>query len=271
MNSYEERQEARRARLEARAENAAGLSSQHFQKARGAVAGIPPGQPILVGHHSEARHRRDLARHDANMRRAIEADKKADDLAARAAAVGKGGISSDDPDAIPKLTAQLEQIEAAQAMMKAANKALRKGDDDALRALGMTPEQIEDLKRPDFAGRTGFPNYALTNNNANARRIRQRIKTLEAQAQQPQQPDTQQPQQPDTQGDGWTLRENIEENRIQFLFDGKPDPETRQTLKGHGFRWAPSQGAWQRHLNNAGRFAADEVSKRLGSNEATEH
>jgi phage shock protein A len=29
MNSYEERQEARRARLEARAENAAGLSSQH--------------------------------------------------------------------------------------------------------------------------------------------------------------------------------------------------------------------------------------------------
>ena len=30
--------------------------------------------------------------------------------------------------------------------------------------------------------------------------------------------------------------------RIQLLFPGKPDEQTRRTLKSHGFRWSPSQG-----------------------------
>ena len=58
------------------------------------------GQPILVGHHSERRHRRDLDRIHRNLERAMEAEKTAKELAYRAAAVGTGGISSDDPDAI---------------------------------------------------------------------------------------------------------------------------------------------------------------------------
>jgi hypothetical protein len=52
------------------------------------------------------------------------------------------------------------------------------------------------------------------------------------------------------------LVENFEENRIQIVFDGKPSAEVRAELKGNGFRWAPSQSAWQRQLNNAGRYAA---------------
>jgi len=39
---------------------------------------IPMGQPILVGHHSEGRHRRDLKRIDSGMRKAIEESEKAD-------------------------------------------------------------------------------------------------------------------------------------------------------------------------------------------------
>jgi len=41
---------------------------------------------------------------------------------------------------------------------------------------------------------------------------------------------------------------NVEANRLQILFPGKPDEKIRSELKGRGFRWAPSEGAWQRHL-----------------------
>lgn len=47
--------------------------------------------------------------------------------------------------------------------------------------------------------------------------------------------------------------------RIQLVYPGKPDESTRDKLKVNGFRWAPSEGAWQRQLNNAGRAAAERV------------
>lgn len=74
---YEERQKARRERLEEGAERAEQESARRFQGARDSVAGIPPGQPILVGHHSEGRHGAALRRHDQNMRKGVEAGKKA--------------------------------------------------------------------------------------------------------------------------------------------------------------------------------------------------
>ncbi len=57
--------------------------------------------------------------------------------------------------------------------------------------------------------------------------------------------------------------ENPDAARIQLFF---PDKRTRQRatfLKSEGFRWAPSEGAWQRHLNNAGRYAAQCVLSKL--------
>jgi hypothetical protein len=47
--------------------------------------------------------------------------------------------------------------------------------------------------------------------------------------------------------------------RIQLVYPGKPDEATRDKLKANGFRWAPSERAWQRQLNNAGRYAAERV------------
>ena len=44
---------------------------------------------------------------------------------------------------------------------------------------------------------------------------------------------------------------------MQLIFEEKPDADQRQELKSNGFKWAPSQGAWQRQLNqNAIRAAA---------------
>lgn len=56
---------------------------------------------------------------------------------------------------------------------------------------------------------------------------------------------------------GGEAKINEAENRLQLLFDEKPPEDQRRALKSEGFKWAPSQGAWQRQLNqNAIRAAA---------------
>ncbi len=58
--------------------------------------------------------------------------------------------------------------------------------------------------------------------------------------------------------------------RIQLFFEGKPEPEVRDILKSNGFRWAPSVGAWQRQLNNNGKYAVERVIRELEEMEAAE-
>ena len=168
---------------------------------------------------------------------------------------GKGGISADDPDALKKLRAKLEAMEARQAKMKAANAAVRmknteKGD-AKLAELGFSPESIKSLREPDFMGRVGFPPYELANNNANIRRVRGRIAELEKREAEPA-------------PEGWEfyggrVEVNTGDNRLQIFFDEKPDPDIRAALKSHGFRWAPSVGAWQRQLTANAQYDAHMV------------
>ena len=87
-------------------------------------------------------------------------------------------IKSDDPDAIEKLEAKLAYHQARAAMMRDANKNLRRGDDDALYAMGFKDKTIAALKEPDYAGRTGFVDYQMTNNNGEIGRIKKRLKVL---------------------------------------------------------------------------------------------
>ena len=125
-SDYNERQEAKRKRLEERAARAEKDSESASAKAARIASFIPMGQPILVGHHSEKRHRRDLERIDNGMRRAFEAQGEAAELRRRAEAVGTGGVSSDDPEAVTKLQAKLADLERQQAWMKQVNAAWRK-------------------------------------------------------------------------------------------------------------------------------------------------
>jgi biotin operon repressor len=54
-----------------KAGNAAARSDAAFKAEHSILDRIPPGQPILIGHHSERRHRRDLKRADAHRDRAM--------------------------------------------------------------------------------------------------------------------------------------------------------------------------------------------------------
>ncbi len=53
--------------------------------------------------------------------------------------------------------------------------------------------------------------------------------------------------------------ENVDLDRVQLVFDGKPDPDVIAKLKQQAFRWAPSLGAWQRQLTPNGIRAARAV------------
>lgn len=96
-------------------------------------------------------------------------------------------------------------------------------------------------------GRIGYPAYELQNNNANIRRIRGRIAELKKRTENTPE---------GWEFDGGRVVVNTAENRLQIIFDGKPDADIRTELKGEGFRWAPSQGAWQRQLTDNAMRAA---------------
>jgi hypothetical protein len=354
---YAERVEARRDRLEGAAGHHAREAAAHFRRAdlREEASGIPFGQPILVGHHSEGRHRRAIERADTAMRRSIESQEAAQGAAYAAAHVGRGGISSDDPEALVKLRQQVAAIDhevtrgkAVNALLAKAAKALKlkgtvrklteagygkpEGQHERAQAilakageLGLTQSEAVVLAR-SYASQNyhglGLPAYHFTNLSANRRRYLQRIENLEeegrkrgeimAAATESGRPgfdrgpgfyvvetetggdvgegpwDTAEDAQHfldaevgvpahvvqvgapvtaaaavESQVGDVRIVENFELNRIQLFTPGKPGPSTRAKLKGRGFRWAPSEGAWQRHLNDSGRAAARMIAREI--------
>ena len=163
-------------------------------------------------------------------------------------ATGTAGISSDDKLAVEKLEAKLEGLKADQEHMKAVNAYYRKHKTlDG--CPGLTPDMAEELRasmgRDWRKDPVPYPSFHLTNNNANIRRVQQRIDDLK------------------NRGEfvGWTFpggeaKINEAENRLQLFFEEKPTEDQRRELKSNGFKWAPSQGAWQRQLNRNAIFAA---------------
>ena len=176
----------------------------------------------------------------------------------RGIANGKEIIRSGDADALEKLEKKLSGLKEEQEQMKAANKAIRMKDaakgDRTLRDMGYSDEQITELRKPDFCGRIGFPDYALKNNNANIRRIEGRIKKLrEEKAQENQEQENQ----------FFRVVENTDIMRLQLFFNDKPDAGTRDVLKKNGFRWSPRNTCWQRQLTDNARYSMKRVLKEL--------
>ena len=167
---------------------------------------------------------------------------------------GMGGIRQDDPQAIPKLQKKLDGLEKAQETMKAVNAYYRKhGTLDGCPHL--SPENIETLKADMASGwhyeKKPFQSWELSNNNAEIRRVRQRIESLTRASEVAY---------VGWEFDGGHVEANRDQGRLQVFFDGKPEADARQQLKENGFRWAPSVGAWQRLLNDNAYRASDRIA-----------
>lgn len=59
--------------------------------------------------------------------------------------------------------------------------------------------------------------------------------------------------------DGGRVIKNYSEDRIQIVFDTKPQPDVISNLKRNGFRWSPRFSAWQRQLTNNAFYAVTRV------------
>lgn len=62
---------------------------------------------------------------------------------------------------------------------------------------------------------------------------------------------------------GIEIVNNHQAERIQLIFDSKPDEGTRAWLKSHGYRWSPKAGAWQRNNNMAGISRTDDFIRKF--------
>lgn len=165
----------------------------------------------------------------------------------------KQPILSNDENAIELLQQKLEMLEEEQNKMKKVNAYYRKyktldGCED------ITPEMAEKLKAEmgsqwHYEDKP-FMSYLLTNNNATIRNTRQRLeKLVKAKKEGSKKQEC----------EYFSIVENTEEMRLQLFFDEKPEERVRSILKCNGFKWAPSQSAWQRQLTENARYALKRV------------
>lgn len=242
-SNFSEHQEARIERFKELAEKNHALSDQTCDQACRMADVIPFGQPILIGHHSEKRDRNYRDRIGKKFEKSAELEEKAKyyDRRVQAAENGKLAISSDDPEAIRLLKEKLEKLQKFQDHAKIVNKIVRKkvSEDEKVKLLiesGLKKETARKCLLPDSFGNIGIPAYKLTNNNGNMKRIKDRIAQLERESKEVT---------TETVIGDITIMDSIEDNRVMITFPGIPDESIRTYLKSCGFRWSPSNQAWQ--------------------------
>lgn len=175
-------------------------------------------------------------------------------------------IRANNPDAPALLRSKIEKLQNAQELMKTVNALIRKhkgksGEELAdilCNETGLSRATAVKITTQDRVYGVGFPSFNLTNNLAEIKRLEARLKSITAMRDRGTSE-----KEIATSAGTVSVVENGEAARIQLVFPGKPDNPTRAILKSNGFRWAPSEGAWQRHLNNAGRYAVQRVLKEL--------
>jgi hypothetical protein len=251
-HDFEQRREKRISNAQNRAIKNKAEAENLYNKAKEMAGFIPFGQPILAGHHSEKRDRNYRDRIHNTFGKSFEKMDKSAYYEDKAESIANNNaISSDDPNAIGKLTEYLKKLRDTQEFMKSANKCIKKKDKAAFLNLPFATEKLwEELNTPDCFKCLGFASYKLTNNNANIRRVEQRISQLKK---------VENRQEVDRTINGIRIYENKEANRLQIYFEGKPSEEIRKRLKKRGFRWSPSEGAWQRHISNDAFQSANEI------------
>ena len=168
---------------------------------------------------------------------------------------GSNFIKSSDSDALDKLKLKLETLEKKQAEMKAANAYYRKNK--TLKGFSSFSEtkaaELDETVKESIYD-VPFPPYTLTNNNAKINNVKSRISELER---------VKTEASADYETELFTVKENTDLMRLQIFFDEKPDADTRAILKSNGFKWAPSQNAWQRQLTDNAKRALKKILEEI--------
>ena len=167
--------------------------------------------------------------------------------------VGSGPIDLADPHAREMLTDQLQQLQNRLDTGKAMNAYYRKHKT----LKGFPGMRDETAAQNDAAIQSTYswaqkpmPEYELSSLRGKIKRVEARLAELDSRAAQQTQPAE------NTKFDGGEIVRNLEADRLQILFDEKPDEETRAALKSNGFRWSPRYSAWQRQLTPNAEQAA---------------
>lgn len=206
-------------------------------------SGIPFGQPILVGHHSERRHRRAIERADNAMRRFAENAAIAAYHKNKAAGIERQlakTIFSDDADAVEALDAKIAKMEAERELNNKINSIVRKNPRAietpekvaSLVDLGMSCEAIRKVFEADFCGRFGIPAYVNQNLNGRIADARKRKESIKVQ---------QEHQQQAKASTGGVLITGSA-SYVSITFAEKPECEIINALKAVGFYWR--RGSW---------------------------
>lgn len=230
--------------MEKRREWAAGRRSKSetsFERARVVADGIPLGQPILVGHHSEKRHRKDVERIDNGMRNGVEHLRTAQYHESKAAGLEAqldGSIFSDDPDALERLDARIAELERTRDAWKAENAAFRKGPATFAACLQVSAEaRSREIRARIMEGyswcRQPHPTYSLTNLGANIRRLKERRAAIAERQRRTAAAEA---------APGGVTIESRGGGYCRVTFAEKPEREVLTALREAGFRWGG--GSW---------------------------
>ena len=204
----------------------------------------------------------DMRRHQKQMSREDTLWKEYSDVQAilgKIESIGTGAVDLADPHAREILTEQLQKLQAKLDRGKALNAYYRKHNSfigfpelSNEAAEKLTAEFSDTRQRCPWIDKP-FPGYELTSLRGKIKRVQARLSELDKlEATRVDPIDI-------TKFDGGEIVKNAELNRLQIVFDEIPGEEIRDELKRNGFRWSPSNQAWQRQLTPNAEAAARRI------------
>lgn len=173
-------------------------------------------------------------------------------------------IRGDEENALEKLESKVEYMKYWHQVMVEVNKYYRKNK--TLEGFeGAEPDELERIKKALVEmKRLGmsdvpYPQYALTNDNQNIKRLEGRIAELKRLKTEGGKSDAL-----SEENNIYKLWVDKKDMRIRISFEmGKPDREIVDILKGKAFKWSPKNNAWQRQLTDNAVYAAKRLQESL--------
>lgn len=161
---------------------------------------------------------------------------------------------------LDRYKAQLEGMRKNHELMKEANKMISKAKKEGK---DISPQIMEFIGCSKFDSEWAMKyGFGLANNNASMKRVEDMIKLLEKKEELKNNDEAKK----EYIFEGGILKLNYEIDRIQIIFDSKPNFETLNKWKQNGlnsYNYSPSNNAWQRKITPNAIFAVKQLFKRL--------